>query len=119
MIGFVVRSAQTAPVLIVGTVRSEEIPEHHPLVGLIDALRHDKAVTSVPLDRFDEATTATLAARLGNAEIDPELAARLWAETEGNPLFVIEVLRAGSPRGKAGAHSHDAGGAGRPTGPTP
>ena len=96
VIGFVVRSGQTAPVLIVGTVRSEEIPEHHPLVGLVDALGHDKAVTTVPLDRLDEATTATLAARLRNADtIDPELAARLWAETEGNPLFVIEVLRAG------------------------
>ena len=33
LIGFVVRSARTAPVLIVGTVRSEEIPEHHPLGG--------------------------------------------------------------------------------------
>ena len=96
VIGFVVRSGPTAPVLIVGTVRSEEIPEHHPLVGLIDALGHDQAVSSVPLDPLDEATTATLAARLRNAEeIDRELAARLWAETEGNPLFVIEVLRAG------------------------
>ncbi|MGH9258671.1 MAG: AAA family ATPase, partial [Acidimicrobiales bacterium] len=37
LIGFVVRSGQTAPVLIVGTVRSEEIPEHHPRVGLVDA----------------------------------------------------------------------------------
>ena len=97
LIGFVVRSGPTAPVLIVGTVRSEEIPEHHPLVGLIDALGHDKAVTTVPLDRLDEATTATLAARLRNTDtIDPELAARLWAETEGNPLFVIEVLRVGA-----------------------
>ena len=96
LIGFVVRSGQTAPVLIVGTVRSEEIPEHHPLVGLVDALGHDKAVTTVPLDPLDEATTATLAARLrDDEEIAPELAARLWAETEGNPLFVIEVLRAG------------------------
>ena len=121
LVGFVVRSGETAPVLIVGTVRSEEIPEHHPLIGLIDALGHDKAVTTVPLDRLDEATTATLAARLRNADtIDPELAARLWAETEGNPLFVIEVLRAGvSASGKpGGAHAHDAGGAGRPTGPT-
>jgi DNA-binding SARP family transcriptional activator len=101
LIGFVVRSRPTAPVLIVGTVRSEEIPEHHPLVGLIDALGHDKAVTTVPLHPLDEATTATLAAGLRNAkEIDPELAARLWAETEGNPLFVIETLRAGvSPGG--------------------
>jgi DNA-binding SARP family transcriptional activator len=96
LIGFVIRSGQTAPVLIVGTVRSEEIPEHHPLVGLVDALGHDHAVTTVPLDRLDEATTATLAARLcAEDTIDPELAARLWSETEGNPLFVIEALRAG------------------------
>jgi DNA-binding SARP family transcriptional activator len=105
VIGFVVRSGQTAPVLIVGTVRSEEIPEHHPIVGLIDALVPDKAVTTVPLDRLDEATTATLAARLRNAEkVDPDLARRLWAETKGNPLFVIEVLRAGiSPGGRPAA----------------
>jgi DNA-binding SARP family transcriptional activator len=96
LIGFVVRSGQTAPVLIVGTVRWEEIPQHHPLVGLVDALGHDQAVTTVSLDRLDEATTATLAAWLRAEDtIDPELAARLWSETEGNPLFVIEALRAG------------------------
>lgn len=96
LIGFVVRCGQTAPILIVGTVRWEEIPPHHPLVGLVDALGHDQAVTIVSLDRLDEATTATLAARLRAEEtIDPKLAARLWSETEGNPLFVIEALRAG------------------------
>src|SRR5919108_3828210 len=100
LIGFVVRSGQTAPLLIVGTVRSEEIPEHHPLIGLVNALGHDHAVTTVPLDRLDEATTATLAARLlAQDSIDPELAARLWSETEGNPLFVIEALRAGISAG--------------------
>jgi len=104
LIGFVVRSGRTAPVLFVGTVRSEELPEHHPLGELVDALGHDRAVTTVPLDRLDEATTATLAARIRSTDtIDPELAARLWDETEGNPLFVIEVLRAGisSDRGQA------------------
>lgn len=96
VIGFVVRSGQTAPVLIVGTVRWEEIPPHHPLVGLVDALGHDQAVTTVSLDRLDEATTATLAARLRAEDtIDPKLATKLWSETEGNPLFVIEALRAG------------------------
>jgi DNA-binding SARP family transcriptional activator len=96
LIGFVVRSGQTAPVLIVGTARWEEIPQHHPLVGLVDALGHDQAETTVSLDRLDEATTARLAARLRAEDtIDPELAVRLWSETEGNPLFVIEALRAG------------------------
>ena len=96
LIGFVVRSGRATPVLIVGTVRLEEIPQHHHLVTLVDALGHDHAVTTVPLDRLDEATTATLAVRLSAEDtIDPELAARLWRETEGNPLFVIEALRAG------------------------
>jgi DNA-binding SARP family transcriptional activator len=100
LIGFVVRSGTTAPVLIVGTVRWEEMPQHHPLVGLVDALGHDQAVTLVPLDRLDEATTAMLAARLRAEDtIDPELAARLWRETEGNPLFVVEALRAGISAG--------------------
>jgi DNA-binding SARP family transcriptional activator len=98
LIGFVVRSRPTAPVLIVGTVRSEEVPEHHPLVGLVDALVHDRAVTTVSLDPLDESHTAKLAARLrGEETVDPKLAARLWSETEGNPLFVIEALRAGIP----------------------
>ena len=96
LIGFVVRSGQTAPVLIVGTARSEEVPKHHPLVGLVDALGHDQAVTTLPLDRLDEATTAILAARLRAEEtIDSKLATRLWKETEGNPLFIIEALRVG------------------------
>jgi DNA-binding SARP family transcriptional activator/tetratricopeptide (TPR) repeat protein len=101
LIGFVIRSGKTAPVLIVGTVRWEEMPHHHPLVGLVDALGHDHAVTTLPLDRLDETATAQLAARLRAVEaIDPDLAARLWRETEGNPLFVIEALRAGiSPDG--------------------
>jgi tetratricopeptide (TPR) repeat protein len=96
LIGFVVRSERAAPVLIVGTARWEEVPPRHPLVGLVDALGHDQAVTAVPLERLDEAATATLAALLRAEEtIDPRLAARLWSETEGNPLFVIEALRAG------------------------
>jgi DNA-binding SARP family transcriptional activator len=95
-IGFVVRSGRTAPILIVGTARWEEIPPQHPLVGVVDALGHDQAVTTAPLDRLDEDATATLAARLRAEDtIDPKLAARLWSETEGNPLFVIEALRAG------------------------
>lgn len=100
LIGFVVRSAATAiaaaPILIVGTVRSEEVPSHHPLVRLIEALDRDQTVTSMPLDRLDETATATLAAQLRDEEtLDPALAARLWSETEGNPLFVIEAVRAG------------------------
>ena len=97
-LGFVVLRSATAPVLIIGTVRSEEIPRDHPLVALTHSLERTDGVTSLPLERLDEVTTARLAARLqARDEIDRELASRLWSETEGNPLFVIEAVRAGIP----------------------
>jgi DNA-binding SARP family transcriptional activator len=96
LIGFVVSSAQTVPLLIIGTVRPEELQEQHPLNGLIDSLSRDRAVTMLPLERLGQAATAALAAGLRpDDELDPELVARLWRETEGNPLFVIEALRVG------------------------
>lgn len=98
LIGYLVRFATTAPLLVVGTVRWEEIPEGHPLHGLIAALEHDQAVTTIPLERLDKLSTAALADQLRPGDsIDPEGAERLWHETEGNPLFVIETLRAGTP----------------------
>ncbi|HEY5623134.1 MAG TPA: AAA family ATPase [Gammaproteobacteria bacterium] len=96
LIGFLVRSARDAPTLVVGTARREEIGEDHPVTRLVQALERDAAVTRIALERLDEATTARLAARLhAENSIDAALAARLWSETEGIPLFVIEALRAG------------------------
>lgn len=96
LIGYIVSAGQTAPVLVVGTVRPEELPDRHPLHGLIDALNRDRAVTTLSLERFDQADTATLAAGLcPSGDLGPELETRLWRETEGNPLFVIEAIRAG------------------------
>ncbi|NNE13151.1 MAG: AAA family ATPase, partial [Ilumatobacter sp.] len=98
LIGFVVRSGVSAPVLIVGTLRSEEVPPDHPVNSLLDALAREQAVTRVPLEPLDEPATATLASQLGAIDAaDPAFAARLWAETEGNPLFVVEAIRAGLP----------------------
>lgn len=98
LIGFVIRSQPDAPVLIVGTVRPEEVPESHPLSRLAEALEHDRAVTTLRLEPLDMAATATLASQMQEVpSIDPEYAARLWTETAGNPLFVVETMRAGLP----------------------
>ncbi len=96
LIGYLVRSEPQTPVLIIGTVRWEELSERHTLPGLVDALQRGQAVTVVAIDPLDRASTAALAAKLkGLDEIDAELAERLWSETEGNPLFVIETIQAG------------------------
>ena len=98
LIGLLVRSRQSAPLLVVGTVRDEELSEKHPLTGVISALNRERALTTIPLERLDLTATEALASQLRSVqEFDAELTAQLWKETEGNPLFVIETIRAGIP----------------------
>lgn len=95
-IGYLLRSNPQSPILIVGTVRWEELGDRHPLPGMVEALRRDQSVTVVTIDPLDKASTTVLAVELqGGDEIAPELAARLWNETEGNPLFIVETVRGG------------------------
>ena len=67
-----------------------------PLPGLLAGVRALDRCAQIELDRLDRAETAVLAERLAGqltgAQVD-----RLYAETAGNPLFVLETLRSGWP----------------------
>ena len=93
--GFLVQSAPSAPVLVAGTVRDEEVGPMHPVARLRRNLVPTGALSIIALDRLDRAATTEIAARVGRRSLGPRAAARLWAETEGNPLFVVEAVRAG------------------------
>ncbi|HEX6021215.1 MAG TPA: AAA family ATPase [Solirubrobacter sp.] len=89
---YLVRSRLDAPLLIVATARREDMGALHELVTALAALER---VTEIELNRLSERETALLAKRF--RELEPADVARLFAETEGNPLFVVEALRAGWP----------------------
>jgi DNA-binding SARP family transcriptional activator len=93
---FLLRSDPQARLLLVGTVRSEELTEEHPLIPWLIALRRGGQVRDIELAPFDAPTTAVLAAQVLGRALDLPSAAQLYAETEGNPLFVVEMVRAGS-----------------------
>ena len=86
-----VRSAPSAPVLVVGTVRDEEAAG----TQLLDRWRRQLAPTVISLGPLDRPATAEMAALVGRRVLTPEAAAQLWTETEGNPLFIAEAIRAG------------------------
>jgi DNA-binding SARP family transcriptional activator len=83
---YLVRSAQDAPLLVAATARTEEIDG--ALAELVTALRATERLHEIELGRLSREETAVLA----GPDVDAE---RLYAETEGNPLFVVEALRAG------------------------
>src|SRR6185312_11905062 len=70
-----IRSAPSARLLVAATARREELDEHHPLTTLTSALQASGHLTEI-----------------GEAGLG-----RLYADSEGNPLFVVEALRPDAP----------------------
>ena len=73
--------------------RSEEVGRDHPLRRLTVPQRDAGAVTHLLLDRLDRAEVAELARSAGVEEEHLD-AGRLFRETEGLPLVVVEYLAA-------------------------
>jgi DNA-binding SARP family transcriptional activator len=92
---FLLRSDPSVRLLIVGTARIEELPDQHALHPLLLDLRATIGVTEIALPPLDAAETATLASRLIDSDIEVDTAMRIYQETEGNPLFIVERMRAG------------------------
>jgi predicted ATPase len=49
------------------------------------------------MDPLSKAETATLAGNVANQDLEQNLIDCLYHETEGNPLFIVETVRAGLP----------------------
>lgn len=96
---FLLRFKPRHSLLVLGTARSEESPPDHPLVNLARQLRAENKLTSIELSPLDTAETARLASQVQGHELTVAASVRLYHETEGNPLFVVETMRAnlGSP----------------------
>ena len=92
---FLLRFDPSARLLIADTARTEEIAPEHPLRALLLSLRRTIEVTEIMLQPLDAAESARLAATIAGCELSAAEAMRLYRETEGNPLFVVETMRAG------------------------
>ena len=107
---FLSRFDPDARVLVLATARSEELEAAHPLPALLRQLRSASQVVEIALEPLDAAETAELAARVSNRPLDTATATRLFHETEGNPLFVVETVRAEGGDAPAGVHGQTVSG---------
>jgi tetratricopeptide (TPR) repeat protein len=96
---FLLRFDPRAPLLVIGCAREEELSPQHPLHPLLLHLRATAGVTDMELQPLDAAETARLAAQVATHAFDLQEAMHLFQETEGNPLFVVEMVRAELGRG--------------------
>ncbi len=89
VIRLLARKVESAPVLVVGTYRDDQMDRTHPLRVLIGDVATSPAVARLYLAPLSAAAVADLAAPYG---LD---AAELYRNTGGNPFFVTEVLATG------------------------
>ena len=96
---YAVNARRTARLLVLATLRPEEIDA--PITSLLDALRRQDRLTQIDLAPLNETDTSALATQLSGQELSPAQAAQLYRGTEGNPLFVVETVRARLPAAPA------------------
>jgi DNA-binding SARP family transcriptional activator len=100
---FLTRFDPEARLLVLGTARAEVLDAGHPLPALLRHLRAASRLVEIALEPLDAAETADLAAQVGSRAFDADAATRLYRETEGNPLFIVETVRAEGGGGPPGA----------------
>lgn len=93
---YLLKSTPSARLLVIGTERSEEVDEAHPLQQLQMSLLRDGQLSRVDLAPLNAEESAALAQQVANQSLSTASAARLYAETAGNPLFIVESIRAGA-----------------------
>ena len=94
------RHTRADRVLLLGTYRDVAVGRQHPLEQALRDLSREQLLERVAVRRLDrEGTRALMAAAFDLSEVSEEFAILVQRQTEGNPFFVQEVLRALVERG--------------------
>ncbi len=99
LLTYLSRNTRGERVLIVGTYRPEELVEEpeekpHPLLSALKRMGREGLYKEINLERLDEERTQSVIHSVFPHSDFPESFAHLiYEETEGNPLFILEVLK--------------------------
>jgi len=91
---YLLRPERRAHILLISTLRHEERMDNPHLMALLTSLGRDGQLVENALGRLTQEETAALATQLADCELDALTVGRIYHETQGNPLFVMETLRA-------------------------
>lgn len=95
LLSYLLRRLHQAHLLIVAAYRELELDRNHPLADALVQWNRQRLANRLQLARFTVAETNTLIATLfGQQQVSGEFAEAIHRETEGNPFFIEEVVKA-------------------------
>jgi tetratricopeptide (TPR) repeat protein len=99
LLGRLLRQLRDQRVLIVGAYRETELDRTHRLARSLVDWNRERLITRIVLRRFNTNETSDQLSALLGENVSGEFAVAVHRETEGNPFFVEEVLKALIERG--------------------
>ena len=93
LLKFLSRRLEGTRVLVVGSYQDIEVDRSHPLSSAIAELRRTPSFMRVPLRGLTVEEVGRMIGSMSGQEVRSSLAEAVHRQTEGNPLFVQEVLR--------------------------
>jgi tetratricopeptide (TPR) repeat protein len=98
LLHYVARNTRESGLLIMGSYRPEDIVamdgKSHPLVGTMELMDHENLYEKIDISRLpEESIDEFLSSLLKDVDFHPEFRNKIYTETEGNPLFLIELVK--------------------------
>lgn len=81
------------PLLIAGTYRTVDVAQTDPLAGILADLQRDRLSERLTLAPLSPTASAALVESLRGAPAAPQVLERIYAETNGNPFYIEEMVR--------------------------
>lgn len=94
LLGHLVRQLRDERVLIAASYRDTELDRTHPLAKALVDWNRERFSTRIILKRFTAEETHAQIAALLDENISGDFSEAVFRETEGNPFFVEEVMKA-------------------------
>ena len=93
-IAVLARRAGGLPLMLIVTYRADSVRPSHPLRAVRRALQQERRAGAIALSRLSERDISRLIAAMpSDAAVPGELAAIIFARSEGNPLFAVQLMR--------------------------
>jgi predicted ATPase len=90
---FLARETKEQGILIVGMYQDVGLPRKHPLTEVLGALSSEPNFQRIPLGNLDQEAVGKIIEITSRIPPSPGVVHLVYSQTEGNPLFVTEVVR--------------------------
>jgi predicted ATPase len=99
LLQFVAREIRAAQLMVVATLRETALTPTHPLAATLGELVREQVSVRLELRGLAIDEVAALMRCMAGVEPPPAVAAAVHARTDGNPLYVTEIVRTELARG--------------------